>query len=501
MQPDSKKTASTAQPAQPQGGPQQPQSPQQPQGGQQSQNPPQAPPATVTQLPTAQAKKKQGRPPVNQSAFVDFMIGQRWWQNHLFNPATGWHYRQGAMGLWQCEGFDPPILVESMRHFGKERSINSAAAVKGCLYLAEHSPAFRREDAFNADNHLVGLPSGNVVNLRSGQFYQPTTELVSMKLGADPDFSNPPTQWLEFLSEVLPSQADIDYAQVLFGMCLTGYTRNQVAHFLYGTGRNGKSVFLHVLQAVAGDYHALIPAAALSPYKERHPEWIARLVGKRVATADEMHGGAWNSPAFKELSTGAKMIARRMRQDSFEFAPNASLVTGGNKLPPIKPKDADAYAMYQRIRTMHFNRTFAEADRNPNLRSQLTHPGELAKIVGWALTGGHLYLTKGLPKNTPAMAALRREWEKDAVDPHREWLKANLELWFEGKLPYDIIMAKAKEAGCPFKRTQSLTPLLRELFPIAEHKMLRVDGHAVRGVDGVRFKLPKSDIPKLMPDC
>ena len=460
----------------------------------------QAPLATVTQITPAQTGKGRGRPPVNQSAFIDFMIGQRWWENHLFNPATGWHHRPGASGLWQCEGFDPPILVEAIRRIGKERGINSATAAKGCVFLAERDRCFRREDAFDADDHLVGLPSGNVLDLRSGNLWQPTTELVSMKLGADPDFDNPPELWLQFLSEVLPSQADIDYAQVLFGLCLTGYTRHHLAHFLYGTGRNGKSVFLHVLQAVAGDYHALIPAAALSPYKDRHPEWIARLVGKRVVTADEMHGGAWNSPAFKELSTGAKMIARRMRQDSFEFAPKASLVIGGNMRPPIKPKDADAYPMWQRIRTLHFNQTFAEADRNPNLLSQLTRTGELAKIVAWALAGGHNYLTKGLPKNTRAMVALRREWEKDAVDPHKEWLQENLEGDWESKLSYDQIKVKAKEAGRPFKKSETIAELVLELFPYAERTNVKEDGRSVRGLARVRFKLPKSDIPELMPD-
>ena len=469
----------------------------------------QTPPVDLTKLITKRkgkgeydkTKRPPGRPKVDQARFVDFIIAQGWPEHHLFDPATGWHYREASQGLWECEGFDkPPRLIEALRQTGKDHGITSYHAAGGCAKFAEASPAFRREQGFDTENHLVGVPFGYVFDLRNLANWQPTAELVSKKLGADPVFSEPDL-WLQFLKEVLPSQADIDYAQVLFGMCLTGYARHHVAHLLYGEGRNGKSVFLHVLQAVAGDYHASLPADALSPYKDRHPEWLARLVGARVATADEMHGGAWNSPAFKELSTGARMIARFMRQNSFEFTPKASLVFGGNKFPAIG-KGTDEYAMQERIRILHFNQTIAKQDRNPDLTAKLTSQAELQKIVWWAMRGAQSYLTQGLPDDTAAMVKLRRKWRPDEIDPILAWVRANLEECPDGKLSYQSIMAKAKAGGVTIKEAKTLTPSLRHDFPLVEAIGGIYEGNkSVRGVQGIRFKQPtQDDIPPLMQE-
>ena len=455
--------------------------------------------ATVTPI-TTNPKKAPGRPKVDQAHFVDYIIAQRWAEHHLFDPATGWHYRETPQGLWLCEGFDrPPRLIEALRQTGKDHGINSYHAANGCIKFAEASPAFRREQGFDTENHLVGVPAGYVFNLRNLTYWQPTVELVSKKLGANPEFDNEPKQWLGFLKEVLPSQADIEYAQVLFGMCLTGFTHHHIAHLLYGEGRNGKSVFLHVLQTVAGDYHASLPADALMPHRDKHPEWLARLVGARVATADEMHKGAWNSPAFKELSTGAKMIARFMRQNSFEFTPKATLVFGGNNFPTIG-KDKDAYAMRERIRLLHFNKTIATNDRNPNLKAKLTHQDELQKIVGWAMIGANRYLKQKMPGNTPAMVALRRQWQTDEIDPVEAWVSSNLEGIDDddAKLSFASIKAKAKADGVLIKRTRTLTPILQRVFPVAEPINLWENNQSVRGMVGIRFKQPKHDGPTLM---
>src|SRR6516165_1915873 len=69
----------------------------------------------------------------------------------------------------------------------------------------------------------------------------------------DPDLPTP--LWNKFLNRVTAgdrkSQA---YLRRVAGYCMTGEITEHVMFFLYGTGANGKGVFLNTLQGIWGDY-------------------------------------------------------------------------------------------------------------------------------------------------------------------------------------------------------------------------------------------------------
>ena len=45
----------------------------------------------------------------------------------------------------------------------------------------------------------------------------------------------------------------------MVGYCLTGLTSEQVLFFLYGTGANGKTVFINTIAGMMGDYGVTAP--------------------------------------------------------------------------------------------------------------------------------------------------------------------------------------------------------------------------------------------------
>ena len=54
--------------------------------------------------------------------------------------------------------------------------------------------------------------------------------------------------WHAFLSDITGGDADLTaYLQRMVGYCLTGVTSEHALFFLYGTGANGKSVFVNAL--------------------------------------------------------------------------------------------------------------------------------------------------------------------------------------------------------------------------------------------------------------
>jgi len=165
---------------------------------------------------------------------------------------------------------------------------------------------------------------------------------------------------------------------------MTGVTTEHVLFFLYGTGANGKGIFLRTLAAIWGDYAVTASMDVFTEGKyERHPTELARLRGARLVIAQETEKGRhWNESRLKALTGGDKITARFMRQDFFEFTPQFKLMIAGNHKPSLKTVDE---ANRRRIQMIPFTVTIPEAERDLNLFNKLKP--EWPGILRWALNG------------------------------------------------------------------------------------------------------------------
>jgi len=78
----------------------------------------------------------------------------------------------------------------------------------------------------------------------------------------------------------------IGFLQRFLGYCMTGWVHEHVLVFLYGTGANGKTVFVETVAGVFGDYAIPAPMEMFLTAKfDRHPTELARLQGVRLVTA------------------------------------------------------------------------------------------------------------------------------------------------------------------------------------------------------------------------
>ena len=80
------------------------------------------------------------------------------------------------------------------------------------------------------------------------------------------------------------------YLQRVAGYCLTGSTREHALFFCYGTGANGKGVFINTLKAVLGDYagHSADGDVSCSQIATGIPTDLAGLRGARLVCAQEV---------------------------------------------------------------------------------------------------------------------------------------------------------------------------------------------------------------------
>lgn len=299
----------------------------------------------------------------------------------------------------------------------KVASANTVAAVER-LARADRRHAATTEQWDN-DPWLINSATG-VVDLRSGQVrahnrLDYSTKIATAGITAEQE---PPTQWLAFLNDVTDGNQDLQrYLARMAGYALTGATSEHALFFLYGTGANGKSVFVNTLAAVLGDYATNAPMDTFMETKtDKHPTDVAGLRGARLVTSIEVaNGRRWAEAKIKSLTGGDKISARFMRQDFFEYKPQFKLIIAGNNKPAIRDVDE---AMKRRLHLIPFTVTIPPDKRDKTLPEQLLE--ERDGILRWALDGCLEWQRIGL--NPPACVLSATEEYLESEDALGRWI-------------------------------------------------------------------------------
>ena len=262
----------------------------------------------------------------------------------------------------------------------------SASRIKAILELAKSEPGIPvTPDDLDGDGWFLTVSNGTV-DLRSGALVRHRRDHYSTKLvpvSYDPQATCP--TFLAFLDSIMDGNQElIGFLRRAVGYSLTGNTREQVAFICHGTGSNGKSTFLDVLQDVLGDYAMQTPTETLMLKRnEGIPNDIARLRGARLVAASETaEGRRLSESLLKQLTGGDRITARFMRAEWFEFKPMFKLWLVTNHKPVIKGTDR---AIWRRIRLIPFTVTIPDAEQDKQLPLKLRR--ELPGILRWAVEG------------------------------------------------------------------------------------------------------------------
>ena len=237
----------------------------------------------------------------------------------------------------------------------------------------------------DANPWLLNLQNG-VLNLRTGELSKhEKKDLITKLAPITYDAGATCPLWEKFLDRVLGGNEElIEYLRRAVGYTLTGDTSEHVLFFLYGTGANGKTTFLHTLQTIFGDYSCQAdPDLLLHTYNSQHPTNIARLEKVRLTVCMEVgEGRSMRTSLMKQLTGGDKRTARRMRQDFREYEPTDKIWLGANNKPRIRGQEL---AIWRRIKLIPFTVTIPEDEQDKHLVEKLISEGP--GILNWALRG------------------------------------------------------------------------------------------------------------------
>lgn len=203
--------------------------------------------------------------------------------------------------------------------------------------------------------------------------------------------------WIQFLYEIFNSDTElIKYIQKLVGISLTGNTDYQSILFLYGTGRNGKSVFVETVKRLLGDYSATTPTTTLMSHDRKGgatPD-LAVLQGKRAVFANETSEGSnFDEELIKSLTGGDEISVRNLYSNQFSFKPEFKLWLVGNHKPTIKGNDT---GIKRRVKLIPFSVTIGLEQVKERSYFDDLFGRELAGILNWAIEGWNLYKSEGI---------------------------------------------------------------------------------------------------------
>jgi putative DNA primase/helicase len=295
--------------------------------------------------------------------------------------------------------------------FKNAKRANMRAGIDAFLSIAERKKT-ASITSFDTDPLLLNCKNGTL-HLHSGEMRPHRREdRITRVVNADFDADSHSREFERFLTTVQPDASIRAFLQRSIGYSLLGVVRERSFWILYGTGNNGKSIFVNLFNNLLGDYSSGTTAASIMAGKQSAiPNDIARLRGKRFIIIPETEENErLNAALVKSLSAGDQLTARFLFGEFFDFYFSGKLWIATNHKPTITDHSK---GFWDRLKLVPFNQDIPrdQVIKSDDLMRSLM--AESSGILNWAVTGCRDYFDlDGLevPEIIQAeIAAYRRE--------------------------------------------------------------------------------------------
>ena len=215
-------------------------------------------------------------------------------------------------------------------------------------------------DKMDENRNLLGCNNG-VIDLERIEFREGRPDdliTLSTQIDYDPTITwdDPRVKEIEeFISQVIPNKNVRKYMYYVLASCLDGTTKAEKLYVWSGSGGNGKSKLIELLDRALGDYSKGVSIALLTKKRAdsnaAQPE-LAITKGRRVIKFQEAEENAKiNTGLMKELTGGDKITCRALFQDPIEFKPQFKPFLICNDKPELPAHDDGTW---RRVRLIEF---------------------------------------------------------------------------------------------------------------------------------------------------
>jgi P4 family phage/plasmid primase-like protien len=274
---------------------------------------------------------------------------------------------------------------------------------------------------------LSAEPVEQYINFRNGLLDWRTGELLShdpkvlstTQLGTEwnPDAKCPAVD--KFLAAVVAPDVVETMWEVIGYLMYSGNPLHK-AFLLLGPGGNGKSTFIHMIQALLNP--ANCSAVTLNDLNDNRFA-ASELLGKLANLAGDIEGTFQKETArFKAVTAGDRIPGERKNANRFMFTPWCSFVFSANRIPG----SADTTPGYlRRWVPIRFDSRFAVPDIHVGER--ITTPDELAGVAARAVPALRRLLARRMFESTPTMDETMDHFAR-RIDQVAQWIEDRCEL-------------------------------------------------------------------------
>ncbi|HOW60030.1 MAG TPA: phage/plasmid primase, P4 family [Candidatus Omnitrophota bacterium] len=290
----------------------------------------------------------------------------------IFSAGQFFHYEEGvykAVSDYQIKA----LIKEKL---GDLNTIRSNEEVLRALQI----DVFKRPDELNFTKTLLLNLKNKMLNItdmtlsdHDPQYFSTIQFDVKYDLNSScPVFKKTVLEWLE-------NEEKVNLLQEFLGYCLTRDTRQEKILFLIGSGANGKSTLLFVIESILGKENCCaIPLEKLSDKFS-----LAQLLGKAVNIASETPSKSFLcDEKLKAIVSGDLVQAEKKFQSPFSFRPFAKFIVACNEIPRTEDK---TNALYRRLLILRFGKSYGEGEQDRELKHKLIV--EKDGIFLWMLEG------------------------------------------------------------------------------------------------------------------
>jgi len=341
--------------------------------------------------------KEDFSPYFKKDAFIPKLLADDILSDNRFINVKGLLYRY-LNGVYIDDG-EQFIEAESQNQLGNESRQNR---ISETVY-------YIKVDSYTEPERVNPTDKGHLINVENGLYDWIEDKLlphdpnhfstIRIPIEYNPKATCPIIDY--FLDSTLPGDC-VPIEEELFGYALIPYVRFEKAFMFTGSGANGKSTFLNLLEAFIGENNvSKIPLQELDEHRFKRADLFGKLVN---LFADLDARDLQSSTYFKTIVSGDSIDAERKHQDPFNFRPFARLAFSANEIP--RSPD-NSYAYFRRWCIIPFPHCFEGKDADKSLIDKMTEPNELSGLLNRTLKGlRRLFINEGFTESATIQLSL-----------------------------------------------------------------------------------------------
>lgn len=280
---------------------------------------------------------------------------------------------------------------------------------KDKLFKQFEASAHLPEPEVQNDTVLINLLNGTFEITPEGQNLRgfQAEDFLTYQMGFKYDPQATAPNFTRYINEVLPDPESQRVLAEYMGYIFTRNLKLEKVLFLYGTGRNGKSVMFDIIRSMLGEDN--ISYFGLSSLTDDNGYYRAKLVNKLINWASDV-GDKLQSNTFKQLASGEPIEARLPYKEPFQLQNVCKFAFNTNTLPA----DVEhTNAFFERFLIIPFDVYIKPENRDPELAMNITS-NEMPGVFNWVLDGLNRLLKQGNFSHCQASDDTLNEFRKEA---------------------------------------------------------------------------------------